>query len=363
MPTPQETIWDRDPHTAAKHDMLTRYLAAWFPIIAKGFPSRGLTYVDAFAGPGEYKNGSEGSPLLALRQAYRSDVRATGSRIRMVFIEKRNDRYRNLVRLIEERFPEGRRPATHLVRIHPGDCRTLLTPAISEARSWETPMFVNLDGWGTDTPYSLVHQLGRQDHAEVLITFARDWSMRDRHRDEDPHRLDQFYGEPDVWRRMADAGTSLQAKASLLNYYLGRLREAGFPYQLMFELVDEGGHELLLIYATKSELGIERMKDAMWQVDPVYGQRFRDPRDENQLSLDISEAPDLSLLKRQLLDKVTAAGSILLSELKRYTLLQTIYREPHATTAVRELDAEMKVSVVWRRSHEDTIVSSTLFAG
>ena len=363
MPTPQEKVWDREPHTAAKHDMLVRYLAAWFPIIAKGFPSKGLTYVDAFAGPGEYKDGSEGSPLLALRQAYRYDVRNTGSRIRMVFIEKRNDRYRHLVRLVEERFPQSRRPTTHLVRIHPGDCRKLLGPAISEVRGWETPMFVNLDGWGTDTPYSIVHQVGRQDHTEVLITFARDWSMRDRHRDEDPHQLDQFYGEPDVWRRLADAGTPHEAKAALLGYYLGRLSEAGFPYHLTFELVDEGGHELLLIYATKSELGLVRMKDAMWQVDPVYGQRFRDPRDENQLALDISDEPDLSLLKRQLLDEVVAAGSIQLSELKRYTLLETIYREPHATTAVRELDAEMKVSVVWRRSHEDSIVTASLFGG
>ena len=363
MATPQEKLWDRDAHTAAKHDMLVRYLAAWFPIIAKGFPSRGLTFVDAFAGPGEYKDGSEGSPLLALRQAYRSDVRATSSRIRLVFIEKRNDRYLHLVRLIEERFPAARRPATYAIRIHPGDCRELLAPAISEVQGWDSPLFVNLDGWGTDTPYSIVHQLGRQDHAEVLITFARGWSMRDRHRDDDPHQLDQFYGEPNVWRRLADAGAPLEAKTALLGYYLGRITEAGFPYQLTFELIDEGGRELLLIYATKSELGIERMKDAMWKVDPVYGQRFRDPRDENQLTLEISEEPDLSLLKRQLLDKVVEAGSIPLSELKRYTLLETIYREPHATTAVRQLDAEMKLSVDWRRSHEDTIVTASLFGG
>lgn len=363
MATPQEKLWDRDPHTAAKHDMLDRYLSAWFPIIAKGFPSKGLTFVDAFAGPGEYKDGSEGSPLLALRQAYRSDVRATGSPIRLVFIEKRNDRYRHLVQLIEEHFPAARRPGTHVIRIHPGDCRKLLGPSINEVKGWDSPLFVNLDGWGTDTPYSIVHQLGRQDNAEVLITFARDWSMRDRHREDDPHQLDQFYGESRVWRQLANRGAPLEAKTALLEYYLGRLTEAGFPYHLTFELVDEGGHELLLIYATKSELGIERMKDAMWKVDPVYGQRFRDPRDENQLTLDISEEPELSLLKRQLLATVVEAGSIPLSELKRYTLLKTIYREPHATTAVRELDAEMKVSVNWRRSHDNTIVTASLFGG
>ena len=132
---------------------------------------------------------------------------------------------------------------------------------------------------------------------------------------------------------------------------------------MSFDLVDEGGSELLLIYATKAEKGIERMKDAMWRVDPVYGQRFRDPRDEHQLTLEISDEPDLSLLKRQLLERVLEDGAVTLSELKRYTLLETIYREPHATTAVRELENEMKLSVSWKRSHENTIVEPTIFAG
>jgi hypothetical protein len=55
--------------------------------------------------------------------------------------------------------------------------------------------------------------------------------------------------------------------------------------------------------------------------------RFRDPRDEDQLALDISGEPDLALLKRQLLDRVLSAGAIALSDLKPYTLLETFYRE------------------------------------
>jgi len=55
MAVPTGTLWPRDPHTAAKHQMLFTYLQAWFPIIGSRFP--GLTYVDAFAGPGEYAGG------------------------------------------------------------------------------------------------------------------------------------------------------------------------------------------------------------------------------------------------------------------------------------------------------------------
>lgn len=63
MAVPTTTLWAREPHTAAKHQMLSGYLQAWFPIIASTFGSGGLTYVDTFAGPGEYTGHELGSPL------------------------------------------------------------------------------------------------------------------------------------------------------------------------------------------------------------------------------------------------------------------------------------------------------------
>ena len=90
MAAPSDTLWCRDPHTGAKHQILSTYLQAWFPIIASRFP--GLTYVGPFAGPGEYVGGEIGSPLIALQQAYRSDVYRNGCTTRLLFIEKRADR-------------------------------------------------------------------------------------------------------------------------------------------------------------------------------------------------------------------------------------------------------------------------------
>jgi len=53
MATPKETLWELDPHTKAKHEILGRYLAAWFPILGT-YHSR-IVYVDGFSGPGRYK--------------------------------------------------------------------------------------------------------------------------------------------------------------------------------------------------------------------------------------------------------------------------------------------------------------------
>lgn len=63
---PDETIWPLDQHTRAKHELLRRYLGAWFPILTyAGYHGR-VMFLDGFAGPGIYSNGEPGSPIIAL---------------------------------------------------------------------------------------------------------------------------------------------------------------------------------------------------------------------------------------------------------------------------------------------------------
>lgn len=75
MAVPTGILWKRDPHTAAKHTLLRRYMSAWFPIMAKQFSDVGITFFDGFAGPGEYINSQESSFVIAMKQAHRSEVR------------------------------------------------------------------------------------------------------------------------------------------------------------------------------------------------------------------------------------------------------------------------------------------------
>ena len=78
-----DTVWDLEPHTAKKHEILRRYFQAWFPILAK-FNAR-LLYIDAFAGPGEYSKGEDGSPLVILKAA-RDHVLKITSELACLFI-------------------------------------------------------------------------------------------------------------------------------------------------------------------------------------------------------------------------------------------------------------------------------------
>ena len=353
MATPKETVWARDPHTAAKHQMLNGYLAAWFPIMAAQFKDKGITYVDAFAGPGEYTKGELGSPLLALVQAARTDVTKYGCPIRLLFIEERKDRLDNLRRIVDRRFPVPSRPVGWVVSAVQGRCQDKLIAALSQVGATSAPVLANFDGWGVDTPMSLVRHLGRYQSAEVIITFGPQWLVRFAGR-EDLATGNLVFGD-EGWRPLASNGAPSEKKRRLVDYYRSKLTEAHFSYSLVFEMLDEGGHDLLLVYATSSLRGLEKMKEAMWAVDPVYGQHFRDPRDLSQLSFELDTKADIRVLKRQLLERLER-GAAPLEVLKEYALKETIFKKTHAPLAVEELERDRLVVCKHARSHSDYIV-------
>ena len=62
----EKAVWPMEQHTRAKHEILRRYLGAWFPILAGGGFNPRLVFLDGFAGPGVYSSGEPGSPLIAI---------------------------------------------------------------------------------------------------------------------------------------------------------------------------------------------------------------------------------------------------------------------------------------------------------
>lgn len=328
-----DVLWDRSPHTAAKHQMLQRYLGAWFPILLHGgFP--GVTFFDGFAGPGEYRGGEEGSPIIALRQVLdRPELLRLSKPVRFVFIEAHAGRVDHLRKLILSRFPSPSSPVIVIPPYH-GRCEELAERALREARAWGQPIFANLDAWSLDVPLDLIRRIGQNRASEVFITFTSEWFRRFA-KVEDIGKGDQWFGSP-LWRAV-DQVESIQAKKRfLIDEYRRSLSIAGFPMTLAFEMVDEDGHELFLVFGTANRRGLERMKDAMWKVDPVYGLRFRDPRDPLQSAFAIDDV-DLYPLVRSLRERLADRATQSVEGLKDFTLLETAYRPPHATKALHLL--------------------------
>jgi hypothetical protein len=125
----------------------------------------------------------------------------------------------------------------------------------------------------------------------------------------------------------------------LLTSYRRTLQTAGFKYLLDFELIDTRGNSLYLVFATNHPRGVGKMKDSLWEVDPVYGVGFRDPRDEEQETLFEFNDPHLAPLTRLLHKRIGEASStgVRVSVLREFALYEMVFRPQHVIRALEPL--------------------------
>ena len=107
---------------------------------------------------------------------------------------------------------------------------------------------------------------------------------------------------------------------------------------------------------TNDHKGLSVMKEAMWNMDKLYGVKFRDPRDTMNEALFAVEDPQTAQLERLLVDhlaELRAGGqpAEFVARLRRWAVAETIYRETHVIPALTnlreagsiELDREGKI--------------------
>lgn len=337
MAVPKETVWERDPHTAAKHDLLKRYLEAWAPILLSRHDV--ITYAEGFAGAGVYKRGEPGSPVIAY-DVFADALGTSSKRMRMILMEEDPRRVKEL----EHQLARARarhasdRTGRLAVDVQQGDFHPALLQKLRSTGALGKPLFVLLDSFGgPDIPYLLLQELGRLPATEVMVTF-------------EPGFLTRFAEKHEIHRQSGDGafGSSnwqavFQQSAEkkfpfLREQYRDTLRRAGFSHTLYFEMVDEGGRKLYLIFGTRHELGLKKMKDAMWKVDTSYGVRYRDPKDTQQQTLELELDPDTAPLRRILHDYIAASPEgRTVPEIKQFTLLDTVYRPEQVITLLRQM--------------------------
>jgi three-Cys-motif partner protein len=334
---PKEAVWERDPHTAAKHDLLKRYLEAWAPILLSRHDV--ISYAEGFAGAGVYKRGEPGSPVIAY-EVFAETLHRFPKRMRVILMEedaRRVNELQHQMELVHSRQTDdiAQRMA---VDIRHGDFHPALVQKLRSIGALGKPLFVLLDSFGgPDIPFQLLQELGHHPSTEVMVTFEPGFLTRfaENH---DGHRQlgDEAFGSQE-WQAVFQQPSSHKF-TFLREQYRATLRRAGFTHTLYFEMIDEGSRKLYLIFGTRHELGLEKMKDAMWKVDPSYGVRYRDPRDIQQQMLELVFEPDTAPLRRILRDFVSEApDGRTIPELRRYALLETVFRPAQVIDAVRQL--------------------------
>lgn len=357
MAAPSTTTWELEPHTRAKHEILKRYLQAWMPILSQGkFPE--LLYVDGFAGPGEYKGGEDGSPIIALKTALGYDPPLT-AKMHFLFVEKEKDRADHLRSIIEDMslpknfdvIVEGGTTFEEAFKRH-------LPNYLRSSRLHPTFGFIDPFGW-SGAPFSLVKEIMRHRSCEVFVNFMYEEVNRFLgHPDQGPN-FDAFFGTS-AWRDCEKLIEPQARNRCLHDLYMQQLHEAAnVSHVRSFEMRNERDvTDYYLFYGTNSLQGLAKMKEAMWRIDESGEFSFSDATDPSQLVL-FEKTPNFSSLRLHILEKFSGSEATV-QEIEDFVIAGTAFHKAHYKRVLKSLEiSEHKLVVINAQTRADPAPSLT----
>lgn len=345
-------LWELTPHTEVKHKILKKYLDCWFPIL--GSCNRRILYIDGFSGPGEYKGGQEGSPLVAIKAVINHSAKLK-CEIIMHFIEADKNRYQYLESKIKDfTLPKNLKIAC-INNTFAGTLTDVLNDIEQQGKKL-APSFVLIDPFGfTGIPLDIIRRIMKNNSCEVMITFM----YEEMNRFVSDQKLWKSLGgtfDTDKWKRVNSIKEAKAREEFLYNLYKSQLEKVGIKHVLSFKMKNKNNKtDYFLFYGTNKLIGVKKMKEAMWSVDKSGSFQFSDVTNPRQTYL-IEPRPDYDYLKKLVLIKFK--GKVVrIPDLEEFVLLETPFRETHYKKSIlypMEFAKEPEIVVHGTRSRRGT---------
>ncbi|WP_040159118.1 three-Cys-motif partner protein TcmP [Nigerium massiliense] len=344
---PKETVWLLEPHTAAKHALLKKYLGAWFPIL--GSTGGRVVFLDGFAGPGNYDGGEPGSPIIALSALIDHSYFATLGQCEFVFVFNENDpdRYRCLEANLKS-FQASRSPWPSNVRVRPSneDFAVLAKRLASHGQSL-APTFAFIDPFGyKGLELQDLADLLAADRCELFCYFDFNSAQRFATAGNVDGHFEALFACED-FKKAPPAGTPDRGEflIRLFERQLGKV--AKFNHVQSFAMRNRMGilgH--YLVFATRSLTGLDKMKQVMWKIDPRGGYSFSDRLAGQEVLF--GDAADTRPLRDALLHKFSGM-SVPIQEVIDWVVAETPYHSGHVKRAtLKPMEDDQLVSAVGR---------------
>jgi len=352
-----DTLLEMQEHTRAKHAILEEYLKAWFPIINNSQFVDKLIYIDGFAGPGEYKTGEPGSPIIALNTALLHIFKDRFKKIYFIFIEERNDRCLHLENKIKSL---GKLPENFEVILHEQKFEQVMVKVLSDIDKENAslaPTFAFIDPFGysdTGGP-KIMGQILKHAKCEVLLTYMVGFMDKGAF---DPEHCKIICREWGFSEEEIDAILKLPDMAS---------RERAWITVLKTKLIQESARDLLhlafclkgynnrtlyyLVYFTKHKKGIEVMKNAMFNLGRVGTYTFSDHNFQQSGLADFSSELWKTQTSKDLYGHFKGTTQRV-NDVKDWLLLETLFK--WSNDILITLEDENKLNYLGKRPRKHT---------
>lgn len=267
----EETVWAIEPHTTLKHLAYRKYVECWMAKILTKFPTAYI--VDAFAGPGVYKLGQPGSPILAAKSYIQHARRPKFGRLDILCSEQRHDRVERLHVEIDKLYP----PTTLRIDVLPSgrfeDRLSDLLHRTSEPR--QPPVLWIID------PFNIA-AVGMENlkrclagpRNEVILTFFVDemYRLAGKNPNMAP-ALDRQFGNAS-WRGALDVIGEGAKKESFTSSFCESLADACGVKTASFGIrMKNASSRYELIFGTRADAGLECWAGMTWAIDRIAGRR------------------------------------------------------------------------------------------
>lgn len=346
VPDDADEKWWYPEHTAAKHEILKRYLGAWLSILGRGKQHPQLVLIDGFAGRGEYMEGEPGSPAIMFERACAVADNGAVKKVWVRCAEPNAYNFEQLKHVCDEL------PAHPKVTMRPKQERfeELAQSYINYAKTQTTPppTFVMIDPYGVKgVRLQTLRELLSFDRVEVFLTFM----VRDAAR-----HLEGNYGaaltelfDGDAWRRcIEDDGVRTEC---LMRTFQEVVTKDAAEYVLPYKVHEDKSKRVLyyLVHLTNNDRGMRVMKEKMIKKSgemTFFPITLRPP---DQLGFDVAEQAPYPSLQRYLSDTYSGQSMRFVELLNMDYPLGHSWVEPHYSKALQAMEkVEPPAAIVTR---------------
>ena len=334
--------WDLAPHTAAKLEILGAYLRAWFPILGHSPSFDRAIYIDGFAGPGRYNQGEDGSPIIALKAALGAMSGRIQKPFEFHFVERKRRSATALSANIDDLKRQRAWPDNIRISVHAQ--KTFREAYEQHIRAHlqahpRAPAFALVDPFGwTGLPLAVLTELMKRPSTEILVNFMFEEINRFIAHPDQGQNFDALFGCRE-WRQVERMAGDLRKKF-IVDLYRDQLcRCAGARFVRSFEMRNHrNATDYFLFFASNNRLGLSKMKEAMWKVDPGGGFIFSDATNFDQAVL-FQPEPDRHALRR-LVAEHFANRRATVQQIENFVVDDTPFLESHYKKALAAIESE-----------------------
>ena len=256
---PDEFFTERADQSAVKARIVTKYFITWAGIIGPRSRTDKIAYIDLYAGPGRYEDGSASTPLMVLTEALKKPA------LREVLVALFNDRDENHTATLEQQISTlpGIEQFKYKPQVSTAEVDQTFAEYFEQAKLIPTFSFIDPFGykglssalvrgmvkdWGSDCLFFFnysrinagINNLLVNDHMEALFGRENLQELRERL-------------APGMARR----------EELILEHLVRAIRDAGANHIFAFRFRDRGRTTHYLIFVSKHPLGYELVKEIM----------------------------------------------------------------------------------------------------